>query len=376
MSIRWSLAVHGGAGVIDPRQVGSRKDRAYRAALSASLRVGERVLSDPAKTPLDAVEAIVRFLEDVPLFNAGRGAVLNREGHHELEACVMVPGSCACVSGLTRTKNPVKLARYVMDNIRDSVHLSGPHAEEMLLSALSSASAASDDSQKVENSYFTTTLRKKQWEKLRLANRDGQILDHNPAEQSAPADHSESDDEHRSSQWMQKQHISADDDMDEMESELEQVLLDHGLKGTVGAVAWRSDLGCAAATSTGGLTNKRVGRLGDTPVVGASTFAHSETLALSATGTGEAIIRNCVAHDVHSRMRYGHQSMRDAVRACLHEDSAVGLQPDTCGVVAVDARTGEVCMDFNTPGMFRGCIHPDGRAEIGIWTELAPPVEN
>lgn len=348
---RYSIALHGGAGVIprDETWSSDRKVAVHLRSLQTALAIGDALLCREECSPLDAVEAVVAFLEDCPLFNAGRGAVFNRDGKHELEASIMCSDRrIGIVSRLTRSKNPVMLAREILEHIPDAIHMSGAEAEDFLLSRNPEKLKA------VPNSYFSTPLRQAQLDRTRARAAAASAAD---GSASTVRDHDLP---------LQLQPTEASS-LDDVLAEAEHLMLDHGMSGTVGAVAWRADKGCAAATSTGGLTNKRVGRLGDTPVIGASTWASPETMAISCTGTGESIMRACVAHDIHSRMLYGQRPLADAVHQSLF-DRPDWLPAGSCGCVAVDAGTGAIVMDMNTNGMFRACRQPDGTTAIGIWS--------
>lgn len=328
---KFSLAVHGGAGVIAKSSVTAAQQVVYEKALAAAVNVGCQVL-EKGGTPLEGATAAVVFLEDCPLFNAGRGAVFTIAGTHELEAAVMDShGKIGIVSGLSRTKNPILLAKHLAEKMPSTNHLSGETAETRLLSETGLTC--------VENSYFSTDLRLAQLDKVRAKN----------AGPDAPLDHNVKID-------------PSTVNYDVLFAEVDKVLLDHGQSGTVGAVAWVEGQGVAAATSTGGLTGKPVGRLGDTPVIGASTWANSETLAVSTTGTGEKIMAAVAAYDIHARMKYSGEDLATATRETL------GSMPEgSCGCVCVDAKTGEVVMDLNTGGMFRGSIDVSGQVEVAIW---------
>jgi beta-aspartyl-peptidase (threonine type) len=295
--VEYALAIHGGAGV--PREsLADEEQRAYLQSLEQALRIGERILAEGG-TSLDAVEQVVRYLEDDPLFNAGRGAVFTRDGVNELDASIMDGKTLACgaVTGVRNVRNPVSLSRAVMRETRH-VLLAGEGAESF---------AAAAGIERVDPRYFFTQSR---WDRLQ---------------------------EH----------------------------LDSGVAGgggTVGAVALDRHGDLAAATSTGGLTGKMTGRVGDTPIPGAGTYADNRSCAVSGTGVGEEFMRHAVAHQVAERMRLGGQSLADAVAAVIDDELGEG----DGGVIAVD-REGRIAMAFNTPGMFRGALDSEGRFELGIW---------
>lgn len=294
----WAIAIHGGAGVMNREKMGDRAGE-YEAALEAALRAGAEVLANGGSS-LDAVETAVRLMEDDPLFNAGKGAVFTHEGRNELDAAIMDgrDRSCGAVTGVTAVKNPVTLARRVMEESRH-VFFSGPGAE---------AFATEQGLERVDPSYYFT---QRAWDSLQ------QVLAEKPETS----------------------------DLD-----------------TVGCVALDREGNLAAATSTGGLTNKRFGRIGDVPVIGAGTYADNRSCAVSCTGIGEQYIRNTVARSVAALVEHAGLSLEEAVRKLLEET----LEPGDGGIIAV-SRTGELALMFNTGGMFRGAADSTGRFETGIW---------
>lgn len=296
------LAVHGGAGTIRREDLSSELEAAYRAELEAALRAGHAVIASGGSA-LDAVEATLVPLEDSPLFNAGRGAVLTHEQRCELDASIMdgATGQAGAVAGVTTVRHPIRAARAVME--------SSPHV--LLAGAGADAFAAARGLEQVENEWFETERRRRQLERAQ-------------------------------------------------EEETEDV------RGTVGCVALDEAGHLAAGTSTGGMTNKRWGRIGDSPLVGAGTWADDATCAVSGTGWGEFFIRGAVAHDIHARMAYGGLPLGRAARQVILEDlTAAG---GTGGVIALDAE-GRVAAPFNTPGMYRGWIDAEGRVEVRIYRE-------
>lgn len=300
-----AIAIHGGAGVIAREQLGPDDGASYRAGLAEALDAGYAVL-ERGGSSLDAVTTAVRILEDNPLFNAGRGAVLTHEGQAELDASIMTGHDlkAGAVAGVKRIRHPIDLARKVME---DSPHvmLYGTGAEEF---------ASSRGFEFVPNEFFVTPQRKRQLERV-LQGRT------------------------------------------QPRNELS------GL-GTVGAVAIDSAGNLAAATSTGGMTNKRWGRIGDAPIIGAGTYANNASCAVSATGHGEYFIRSVVAYDVCALMEYKGYSLdraaTEVVKGKLVERGGEG------GIIAVD-RSGNVALEFNSPGMFRGMRDSAGRREIAIY---------
>lgn len=283
----WALVIHGGAGA-DPAKLSPEELDGYQQTLATALRAGSRILEQGGSS-LDCVEAVVTMLEDSPYFNAGKGAVFNAAGQHELDAAIMDghDRSCGAVAEVKTVKNPIKLAHRVMTDTRH-ILLAGEGAEEF---------AGECGVERVENSYFSTEKRRRQLEEK---------------------------------------------------------------KGTVGCVALDRQGNLAAATSTGGLTNKRWGRIGDSPLIGAGTYADNRSCAVSCTGTGEEFIRRALAHDVSARMLYGQASLEEAARA------AIDSLPDDCGgLIAVD-RQGHTAMPFNTAGMARARADSKGLFEIGV----------
>jgi beta-aspartyl-peptidase (threonine type) len=293
---KWAIAIHGGAGTI-PKDLPEAEKQQYIRSLTAALKLGQGVLQGGG-TSLDAVERVVRFLEDDPLFNAGKGAVYTHEGTHELDAAIMDGSTlkCGSVAALKTVKSPISLARLVMEK-SPHVFLVGEGAE---------AFAAEMKVERVPNSYFDTPKRYQQLqEALKKEQKD---------------------------------------------------------RDTVGAVALDTHGNLAAATSTGGLTNKRFGRLGDVPVIGAGTYANNRTCAISGTGIGEEFIKHTVAHDISSLMEYGGLTLQQAADRVIHQK----LKPGDGGVIGV-ARDGSIALVFNSEGMYRGAADSAGRFEVKIW---------
>jgi beta-aspartyl-peptidase (threonine type) len=301
----WKLVVHGGAGVIERARMTPEKDREIRAALDRSLEAGSKVLAGGGSA-LDAVEASVRVLEDDPNFNAGRGSVFTYEGKVEMDASIMDGRTRAAgaVTGVTATKNPISLARAVMEK-SDHVFLSREGAD-----AFSKAQGL----EQAPPSYFETDFRRRQLEELKTRK------------------------------------VSA------LEVEYKY--------GTVGAVALDAKGEVAAATSTGGMTGKRWGRIGDSPIIGAGTFADQRGCAVSATGWGEYFIRVGVAHAICARMQLGKQGAQAAADAVMAEVKQLGGD----GGVIVVSPAGEMVYSFNTPGMYRGKADAAGRS-VALYTE-------
>lgn len=308
------LAIHGGAGTILKSQMTAEKEQAYREALAASLQAGYTVLKSGG-TSLQAVEAAVMSLEDSPLFNAGKGAVFTHDKTHELDAAIMEGHThrAGAVAGVSIIKNPIVAALRVMTH-SEHVLLMGKGAEDF---------AKKQNLEIVEPSYFDTDFRLQQL--MAIIDSEKAILDHDG-------------------------------------------LQENGEKkfGTVGAVALDQYGNLAAATSTGGMTNKRYGRVGDTPIIGAGTYADNATCAVSATGHGEFFIRYAVAYDIVALMRYQNLSVQEAATQVIQKLATI--EPDTGGVIAID-RQGNVALPFNTEGMYRGYIGEDGVAHTGIYGE-------
>jgi beta-aspartyl-peptidase (threonine type) len=294
----WAMVIHGGAGSPN-RSMHEDRQRAYLESLETALRIGEELLSGGASS-LDAVEAVLRHLEDDPKFNAGKGSVFNRAGVNELDASIMDGETLACgaVAGVRTVKNPISLARGVMEQT-DHVLLAGEGAEQF---------AAQSGVELVEPDYFFTQSR-----------------------------------------WDTLQRVMAAEK-------------DEAGGGTVGAVALDRAGNLAAGTSTGGLTAKMFGRVGDTPVIGAGTYADNRSCAVSCTGRGEEFIRRAVAYQVAARVEHSGVGVREAAEQIVH----VQLQPGEGGLIALGA-DGEIAMVFNTQGMYRGAADSDGRFEVHIW---------
>ncbi len=311
-----TLVVHGGAGTILRQNLSSAREAAYHAALRTALDSGYAVL-ERGGTSLEAVETAVRFLEDSPLFNAGKGAVFTAEGHHELDAAIMdgATGQAGAVAGLTTVRNPITAARAVMTQ-SPHVLLIGPGAEQF---------ARDQGLEMVAPDYFRTDERYQQWQRARRA--DSIRLDH-----SDPQGHLDPPGDRKF--------------------------------GTVGAVALDRYGHLAAATSTGGMTNKRYGRVGDVPLIGAGTYADDATCAVSATGHGEYFIRAVVAHDIAARMAYQGVSLREAADAVVMKKLVE--QGGEGGVIAVD-RQGHYAMPFNSSGMYRGVRQQGRPAQTAIF---------
>jgi beta-aspartyl-peptidase (threonine type) len=319
-----AIAVHGGAGVIDRATMTPEKEAAYRAALETALRSGHAVLAAGGSS-LDAVTAAVKVLEDSPLFNAGKGAVFTLDGKNELDAAIMEGRTrrAGAIAGVTRIRNPVELARAVMER--------SPHV--MLVGEGAERFAVEIGMPLVDPSYFHTDER---WQQLQKAK---EALAKDP-QASITGDAPGLFDNRFDTKY-----------------------------GTVGAVAVDRNGDLAAATSTGGMTAKRWGRVGDAPIIGAGTWADNGSVAVSATGHGEFFIRNAVAHDIAALVAYKGLPVRAAadevVMRTLVERGGEG------GVIAID-RKGNIAQPFNSQGMYRGAIDASGVLTTAIFREPAP----
>ena len=307
---KWTLVIHGGAGIIQKDKVTPEQEAGVRAGLNAALDAGSKVLA-AGGTSLDAVEAAIEVLEDDPHFNAGRGAVFTWDGRNELDSAIMDGRTRAAgaVAGVTTTRHPVALARAVMEH-SPHVMLSGAGADEF---------ARSQGLEQVENSWFATPERRRQ--------------------------------------------------LDELKANPKLSWFDVDLKyGTVGAVAMDQAGHVAAATSTGGLTGKRWGRIGDSPIIGAGTYADDRACAVSATGSGEYFIREGVAHEICARVRFKGESLKQAADTVMAETGAMGGD----GGVIVTGPSGEIAWSFNTPGMYRAKVSAGGERVVAFYGDERP----
>lgn len=314
-----AIVIHGGAGVINRSDMTSEREAQYRIGLEAARDAGYAVL-EKGGTSLDAVTAAVRTLEDNPLFNAGIGAVLNRDGEAELDSSIMDGATlrAGAVANLRHVKNPIDLARAVMEK-SPHVMIAGAGAEEFALQQGFTL---------VPNSYFRTDARMRQLER---------------AQQEEKAA------EKASGKGLNKRTSLANPDDGH---------------GTVGAVALDHNGNLAAATSTGGMTNKLPGRIGDSPIIGAGTYANNASCAVSATGDGEYFMRAVVAYDLCALVQYKRLPLEAAAHEVIHE-KIEGMHA-TGGVIALD-RDGHIVMDFNSPGMFRASRDSSGRRDVALF---------
>jgi len=313
----FGIVIHGGAGTILKKNMTPEKEAAYKAKLEEAIRVGHEILKNGG-TSLEAVEKTINIMEDSPLFNAGVGAVFTNAGTNELDASIMDGKTlnAGAAAGVKTVRNPINLARAVMN---DSPHvmLSGEGAEKF---------AEEQGLTIVEPSYFFTERR---MQSLKNAQKREKVeLDH-----------------------------------DDKTSFYDEDIKDYKF-GTVGCAALDKNGNLAAGTSTGGMTNKRWGRVGDAPIIGAGTYANNATCAVSSTGWGEYFIRAMVAHDISALMDYKGMSIQDAAREVIH-DKVGGLGGDG-GIVAIDNK-GNIAMEFNTAGMYRAHMNADGELVIGIY---------
>lgn len=302
----WQLAVHGGAGVVERGSLTPQTDAAYRAGLNHALDAGGAVLRQGGAS-LDAVEAAVRVLEDDPLFNAGKGSVYTAEGCNELDASIMDGSNrkAGAIAGVTRTRNPVSLARAVMEQSAH-VMLSGPGADAFSLQ---------QGLVQVEPEYFRTEERWQQY--LQWRDGRGALPDRTHA------------------------------------------------YGTVGAVALDQAGHLAAATSTGGVAGKRWGRVGDSPIIGAGTYAEDGVCAVSATGSGEFFLRASAARQVRDRMAWHREGVKSAANSTIRDIASIGGDG---GLIAIDAR-GRVAFAMNSPGMYRGSVGSRNPAGTAIYAD-------
>lgn len=304
----YAIAIHGGAGVYKPDKITPEARARYEASLRTALAAAQSVVENDG-TAMDAVEAAIRVLEDDPQFNAGRGAVLTHEGTAELDASIMDGASlkAGAVAGVKTIRNPISAARAVMEK--------SPHV--MLAREGAESFAREQGLEMVANDWFITDQRREELQRVQTSAADAQVYK----------------------------------------------------LGTVGAVVLDRHGNIAAGTSTGGMTNKRWGRIGDSPIIGAGTYADNASCAVSATGHGEFFIRTTVARTICALLEYKRMSLANAVKSVIH-DRLAKLGGDG-GVIAIDAK-GHVVMDLNTPGMFRGTVREGGTPQVGILASDLP----
>jgi L-asparaginase / beta-aspartyl-peptidase len=315
----FTIVIHGGAGTILKKNMTPEKEAAYKVTLEEAIRVGYEILKEGG-TSLDAVQKTINVMEDSPLFNAGKGAVFTNAGTNEHDASIMDGKTlnAGASAGTTTVRNPINLARTIMDN-SPHVMLSGKGADTF---------AEEQGIQIVDPSYFFTERRFKSLQKIKET---------------------------------QKTELDHDDKTAFYDSDIKDSKF-----GTVGCAALDKYGNLAAGTSTGGMTNKRWGRVGDAPIIGAGTYANNATCAVSSTGWGEYFIRAMVAHDISALMEYKGMSLKDAAREVIH-DKVGGLGGDG-GIVAVD-KNGNIAMEFNTAGMYRATMNDKGELVVKIYKE-------
>jgi len=317
---KWVLVIHGGAGGPPQGSMPEEREQQYKDKLSEALAVGTAILAKGGSS-IDAVEAVVMFMEDCPLFNAGKGAVYNDEGVAEMDASIMDGSSlmAGAVTGVTVIRHPVSAARLVMTNTRH-VLLMGAGAELF---------AKDQGLELMDPSYFQTPARTEQYERMKANQQEKEL---------------------------KKEEINRDKSKVRIQEKKPErpdtvIKVDDKTKGTVGAVALDNMGNMAAATSTGGLMMKMKGRIGDTPIIGAGTYANNATCAVSCTGTGEYFMRNVIAYDVSALMEYRDWSLGQAAGFLINEK--LKSQGGGGGLIAVD-KDGNIAMPFNTNAMFRG----------------------
>ena len=330
---RLGFVIHGGAGVIRRGDMTPAQEKEFRDKLEEALTAGYRALQ-AGKTAVDAVEIAIRILEDSPLFNAGKGAVFTHDGRNELDASIMNGKNLAAgsVAGVHRVKNPITLARAVMER--------SPHV--MMIGDGAEKFAAEQKIELVDPKYFWTQHR---WDALQ------KIL-------KEEKEKSEKEEKGKSEN-VKPGSISGTGN--ERQSDLA-----YNKFGTVGAVALDKDGNLAAGTSTGGMTNKKYGRVGDAPIIGAGTYANNQTCAVSATGWGEFFIRLTVARDIASLMEYTAQPVQHAADRVIKR-KLQDLGGDG-GVIVLD-RFGFIGISFNSEGMYRGYINKDGKPVVQIYKD-------
>jgi beta-aspartyl-peptidase (threonine type) len=307
---KFALALHGGAGTLIQGMMTSEKEKAYRDALEEALNIGYRIL-EIGGSALLAVEETVKSLEDCPLFNAGRGSVFTNQGTHEMDASIMDGRllDAGAVSMIVGVKNPISLAKDVMLK-----------SEHVFLAGEGALKFARDLNYTFEDvSYFFDQFRYDQWQEVK--NTDTFQLDHSVTKKDEKF-------------------------------------------GTVGAVALDQHGNLAAATSTGGMTNKKWGRVGDSPMIGAGTYANNDTCAVSCTGSGEYFIRNVTAYQVSALIEFAGMSLHEATKEVVQK-RLLNLGGDG-GLIAID-KDGNIAFEFNTEGMYRACRDANGLFEIAIY---------
>ena len=312
----FSIVIHGGAGGIKREYFNEEQQKAYEEKLSEALNAGYAILNEGGNS-LDAIQAAINVMEDSPLFNAGKGAVYNSEGNQEMDASIMDGNTLnsGAVAGVNHIKNPILAARIVMDSSKH-VMLSGKGAEIM---------AKKYGVEMVDSSYFFT---EKRWNQLqKIQGKEKTQLDHSAF------------------------HFNKE-------------MIDDHKYGTVGAVAIDKNGNIAAGTSTGGMTNKKYGRIGDSPIIGAGTYANNLTCGISCTGTGEYFIRTVAAHEVSNLIQYKKANPKEALHQVIFNQ--IGKLGGEGGMILLD-KYGNVYWDFNSTGMFRGYKKSNGETKIEMF---------
>jgi beta-aspartyl-peptidase (threonine type) len=316
------LVIHGGAGTIERAKMTPEREREYRTGLERALTAGSEILKRGGAS-LDATEAVVRVLEDDPHFNAGKGSVFTSAGTNELDAAIMDGKTlkAGAVANLRHIRNPISLARMIMEKSEHAIK--SPRVGPVLMAGEGAEAFAKENGIPLlrDQKYFYTEERWDALQKIKEAEKTG----------GAGA----------------KNFFITDQDR----------------HGTVGAVALDQNGNLAAATSTGGTTNKRAGRIGDSPIIGGGTYANNATCAVSATGDGEYFIRAVVAHDVSVLMEYRGMKLQEAAQSALDKAKQLGGEG---GLIAID-REGNIALPFNSSGMYRGYVDPSGKFVVEIY---------
>ncbi len=314
----FAIVIHGGAGTIKKENMTSEQEVAYRTKLQEALDAGYKVLEEGGSS-LDAVQKSVNIMEDSPLFNAGKGAVFNSAGKNELDASIMDGKTLnsGAIAGVKQIKNPINAARIVMDSTRH-VMMAGKGAEDF---------AKLNGIEFEDDNYFHTEKRYNQL--LKAQEREKVVLDHSA-----------------------------------LIIDTKELIDDHKY-GTVGAVAIDKEGNIAAATSTGGMTNKKYGRVGDSPIIGAGTYANNKTCGVSATGTGEYFIRTLATHEASSLMQYKNLSLKESLDNVMRQIGDLG---GSGGLIALD-KNGNVAWSFNSAGMYRGYKKSSGENVVKFYEE-------
>jgi beta-aspartyl-peptidase (threonine type) len=318
---KYLMVIHGGAGTIEKAMMTPEKEKAYTAALTQALQAGYNMLKE-GKTSIDAVQASINVLENDSLFNAAKGAVFTHDGKNELDASIMDGATlkAGAVAGVTNIKNPINAARAVMEK-SEHVMMVGKGAEQF---------AAANGCDTVPRSYFYTQER---WDQLQRAMEE------------------------------EKNSSTAYADFDPRKAKISGVSAKDKKFGTVGAVALDKNGNLAAGTSTGGMTNKKYGRVGDSPIIGAGTYCNNATAGISCTGWGEYYIREVAANRMSSLMELKQLSVTDAAKQVIAE---IGKMGGDGGIIGLD-KSGNVAMEFNTSGMYRGTVDENGKISIYIY---------